>query len=183
MPNQDTSKESLPPIPILVVDPDPESLRGIMEILDAEGCLTRGASNQEEALAAASSLNPGIILLERSSMDSGGPGACQQLKAAGSLDDSVRLIMMSEERTSSDDVADGLEAGADAYLSKPFSARELLAHVRKQSEYWKEGQRARDVEASFRALFENAPEAIVLMKGERFSDANQRALEVYGCWS
>ena len=110
---------------VLVVDDEPEILRLIRDHLERAGFEVVTASDGTEALAAARRRRPDLVVL-----DLGLPGI-DGLDVARSLrrDGEVPIIMVTARTDEIDRVA-GLELGADDYVSKPFSPRELVARVR-----------------------------------------------------
>ena len=111
---------------ILIVDDEPEILRGLEDNLKFEGYATVTASNGAEALAQAAREAPDLILLDVMMPAMSGWDVCRQLRRQG-ID--VPIIMLTARGEEADRVQ-GLELGADDYVTKPFSLRELLARVR-----------------------------------------------------
>jgi two-component system alkaline phosphatase synthesis response regulator PhoP len=111
---------------ILIVDDEPEIVRGLEDNLRFEGYQTTSAANGEEALALALSGAPDLILLDVMMPRMSGWDVCRALREKG-ID--VPVIMLTARGEEVDRVR-GLELGADDYVTKPFSLRELLARVR-----------------------------------------------------
>ncbi|HYE92928.1 MAG TPA: response regulator transcription factor [Terriglobales bacterium] len=111
---------------ILIVDDEPEILRGLEDNLKFEGYVTVTATNGAEALAAATREAPDLILLDVMLPVMSGWDVCRQLRRQGI---EVPIIMLTARGEEADRVQ-GLELGADDYVTKPFSLRELLARVR-----------------------------------------------------
>jgi two-component system alkaline phosphatase synthesis response regulator PhoP len=111
---------------ILIVDDEPEIVRGLEDNLRFEGYQTCAATDGETALALAAREAPDLILLDLMMPRVSGWEVCRSLRARG-ID--VPIIMLTARGAESDRVR-GLELGADDYLAKPFSLRELLARVR-----------------------------------------------------
>ena len=110
---------------ILIVDDEPEIVRLVVDYLSAAGFSVATARSGEEALMRARTDPPELVVL-----DLGLPGI-DGLDVTRSLrrDTDVPIIML----TARDDETDkliGLELGADDYVTKPFSPRELVARVR-----------------------------------------------------
>src|SRR5262245_15524103 len=87
------------------------------------------ATTGQECLLMARAEHPDLILLDVRLPDLDGLEVCRRIRADAELA-SVAVINMTGLRTSEDDEAEGIEAGADAYLTKPVHLRTLLAHVR-----------------------------------------------------
>ena len=111
---------------ILIVDDEPEIVRGLEDNLRFEGYQTAAAANGEDALALALSGAPDLILLDVMMPRMSGWDVCRALREKG-ID--VPVIMLTARGEEVDRVR-GLELGADDYVTKPFSLRELLARVR-----------------------------------------------------
>jgi two-component system alkaline phosphatase synthesis response regulator PhoP len=111
---------------ILIVDDEPEIVRGLEDNLRFEGYQTASASNGEDALALAQSGAPDLIILDVMMPRMSGWDVCRALRAKGI---EVPVIMLTARGEEGDRVR-GLELGADDYVTKPFSLRELLARVR-----------------------------------------------------
>jgi DNA-binding response OmpR family regulator len=111
---------------ILIVDDEPEIVRGLEDNLRFEGYQTFAAGDGGEALALAAREAPDLILLDIMMPGQSGWDVCRQLRARG-ID--VPIIMLTARGAEADRVR-GLELGADDYITKPFSLRELLARVR-----------------------------------------------------
>ncbi len=111
---------------ILIVDDEPEIVRGLEDNLRFEGYQTASAANGEEALSLALSGAPDLVLLDVMMPRMSGWDVCRALREKG-VD--VPIIMLTARGEEADRVR-GLELGADDYVAKPFSLRELLARVR-----------------------------------------------------
>jgi DNA-binding response OmpR family regulator len=111
---------------ILIVDDEPEIVRGLEDNLRFEGYSTLSARNGADALAIATRQAPDLILLDVMMPAMSGWDVCRQLRRQGI---EVPIIMLTARGEEADRVQ-GLELGADDYVTKPFSLRELLARVR-----------------------------------------------------
>jgi two-component system alkaline phosphatase synthesis response regulator PhoP len=111
---------------ILIVDDEPEMVRGLEDNLRYEGYQTLSARNGKEGLALALKEGPDLILLDVMMPEMSGWDVCRALREKG-ID--VPVIMLTARGEEVDRVL-GLELGADDYVTKPFSLRELLARVR-----------------------------------------------------
>jgi DNA-binding response OmpR family regulator len=108
------------------VDDEPEIVRGLQDNLRFEGYDTATATDGADALARALSEAPDLILLDVMMPKLSGWDVCRELRRRG-ID--VPVIMLTARGEEVDRVL-GLELGADDYVTKPFSLRELLARVR-----------------------------------------------------
>ena len=111
---------------ILIVDDEPEMVRGLEDNLRFEGYQTIAAADGRRGLALALSDAPDLILLDVMMPGMSGWDVCRQLRTRG-LDTPV--IMLTARGAEMDRVQ-GLELGADDYITKPFSVRELMARIR-----------------------------------------------------
>ena len=111
---------------ILIVDDEPEMLRGLEDNLRFEGYQTVTAGDGKRGLALALSEAPDLILLDVMMPGMSGWDLCRELRRRG-LDTPV--IMLTARGAEVDRVL-GLELGADDYVTKPFSLRELMARIR-----------------------------------------------------
>jgi DNA-binding response OmpR family regulator len=111
---------------ILIVDDEPAIVRGLEDNLRFEGYETLAASSGEQGLARALGEAPDLVLLDVAMPGRSGWDVCRELRERG-LD--VPIIMLTARGEEADRVR-GLELGADDYVTKPFSLRELLARVR-----------------------------------------------------
>ena len=111
---------------ILIVDDEPEMVRGLEDNLRFEGYQTLSAADGRRGLALALSDAPDLLLLDIMMPGMSGWDVCRELRQKG-LD--IPVIMLTARGEEVDRVL-GLELGADDYVTKPFSLRELLARIR-----------------------------------------------------
>lgn len=110
---------------ILVVDDEPRYLR-LMEVnLTTEGYQVTTAGDGQEAIARVAADKPDLILLDVMMPVMDGFTACERIREFSA----IPIIMITAKGEERDRVR-GLDAGADDYIVKPFSAQELLARVR-----------------------------------------------------
>ena len=110
---------------VLVVEDEPALVDSIAFALETEGFEVVTAMTGREAIERARSSNPSIVLLDVMLPESSGLDVCRQIRATSD----VPIIMLTARDSEADKVA-GLELGADDYVTKPFSIRELMARVR-----------------------------------------------------
>jgi two-component system, OmpR family, response regulator MprA len=111
---------------ILVVDDDAPIRRMLERTLAAERYVVQTAVDGGDALAAIERAVPELILLDVAMPGLDGLSVCRRLRTKG-LSTPVLLLTARDEIA---DLVDGLDAGADDYLVKPFSTEELLARIR-----------------------------------------------------
>ena len=111
---------------MLVVDDDPTVSDVVRRYLEQDGYRVRLAADGPAALAAAEAEAPDLVVLDRMLGEVDGLEVCRRLRGRSPGLPVIMLTALSEE---ADRVA-GLETGADDYLTKPFSPRELVLRVR-----------------------------------------------------
>jgi two-component system phosphate regulon response regulator PhoB len=112
---------------ILVVEDEPAIQELISVGLRRNGHEVRRAASAEEAYGAVAAALPDVILLDWMLPDASGPTLARQLRSETRTRE-VPIIMLTA-RAGDDDKVAGLEAGADDYVTKPFSPRELEARI------------------------------------------------------
>jgi two-component system, OmpR family, alkaline phosphatase synthesis response regulator PhoP len=110
---------------ILVVDDEPKIVRLARDYLEQSGFRVLPSNDGLSALAAARQEKPDLIVLDLNLPGMDGIDVCRALRR----ESSVPIIMLTA-RVEETDRLIGLEVGADDYISKPFSPRELVARVR-----------------------------------------------------
>lgn len=113
---------------ILVVDDQEDNRRILRDLLTASGFEVIEAKTGEEGVSLAEAQTPSLILMDIQLPGIDGYEATRRIKAQLSLR-ATPLIVVTSYALSGDDVK-AFAAGADAYVSKPFSPRALLAKVR-----------------------------------------------------
>jgi two-component system, OmpR family, KDP operon response regulator KdpE len=110
---------------ILVVDDDPQIRRAMRTTLTARGYEVADARNGEEALEELRSAAYDLVLLDMNMPGMGGIETCRLIRSSSE----VAIIMLTVSNSEKDKV-EALDAGADDYITKPFSTPELLARIR-----------------------------------------------------
>jgi two-component system KDP operon response regulator KdpE len=110
---------------ILVIDDEPQIRRIMKETLSSSGYEVDEAKNGEEGLVKVREFRPDLVLLDINMPEMDGISVCRAIRA----DSSVAIIMLTVRKAESEKVA-ALDAGADDFVTKPFSTPELLARVR-----------------------------------------------------
>ncbi|EFH28936.1 MULTISPECIES: response regulator transcription factor [Streptomyces] len=109
---------------VLVVDDDPTVAEVVSGYLDRAGYLVDRAADGPEALARAAAHRPDLVVLDLMLPGMDGLEVCRRMRGRGP----VPVIMLTA-RGDEDDRILGLEVGADDYVTKPFSPRELVLRV------------------------------------------------------
>ncbi len=112
---------------VLVVEDEGSITEALQYALELEGFRVDSADSGRAGLEAARRLHPSVVVLDVMLPGMSGFDVCRQLRA----ESDVPIIMLTAKGSEADKVA-GLELGADDYLTKPFSIRELVARVRAQ---------------------------------------------------
>ena len=118
----------MPKAKILVVDDDPDILKLVQYNLEREGFSVLTAANGQDALQMAHSQPPQAIILDLMLPEVDGLEVFRQVKRDSTLSD-IPVVMLTAKGEEVDRVV-GLELGADDYITKPFSPRELILRVK-----------------------------------------------------
>ena len=116
------------PYKILIVDDDPMLLKATQLALKPAGYDILTAASGEEALQLVQEQRPDLILLDVNMPGVDGLEVCRQIKASPELAGTY-VILFSASKTGSDAQSEGLDIGADGYITRPIPNRELLARV------------------------------------------------------
>ena len=113
---------------ILIVDDEPNIVISLEFLMKKEGFAVAVANDGDEALAQVASFNPDLLLLDVMMPRKSGFEVCEALRAdperAG-----LKIVMLTAKGRDTE-MAKGLAIGADAYVTKPFSTKELVDKVR-----------------------------------------------------
>jgi len=110
---------------VLIIEDDAAMLRGLKDNFEYDGYGVRTAADGEKGLEAALSIKPDVIVLDIMLPKVNGYEICRLVRKEG-LD--MPIIMLTAKGQESD-ICLGLNLGADDYMTKPFSVKELLARV------------------------------------------------------
>jgi two-component system, OmpR family, KDP operon response regulator KdpE len=110
---------------ILVVDDEPQIRRIMRSELTSAGYEVDDAKTGEEALGKLREFRPDLVLLDINMPGMDGLSACRAIRA----DANIAVIMLTVHNTEADKI-EALDAGADDFVTKPFSTPELLARIR-----------------------------------------------------
>ncbi len=144
---------------IILADDNADMRDYVRRLLTAEGYSVEVATSGEEALAAARRLAPALVLADIMMPGLDGFGLLRALRADAVLGETPVLLLSA--KAGEEARIEGLEAGADDYVTKPFSSRELIAHVSANlalARVRRETAAAlRESEARFRTMADSAP--------------------------
>ncbi|HRN76537.1 response regulator [Ottowia sp.] len=114
---------------LLVADDEPNIVISLEYLMKREGYNVLVATDGIQALEMIQRERPALVLLDVMMPGKTGFEVCQEVRADASLD-GVRILMLTAKGREND-VSKGLALGADGYMTKPFSTRELVEKVRK----------------------------------------------------
>ena len=110
---------------VLLIEDEPSITEPLAEALGREGFDTQIAGSVAESLELAGRVDPDLVLLDVMLPDGSGFDVCRELRRRSQ----VPIIMLTARGEEADRIV-GLELGADDYVVKPFSAREVVARIR-----------------------------------------------------
>ena len=157
--------ERTTPIRILIVDDAPDVLKGTVRLVENAGYAVDQASSGETALEIVRARRPDLILLDRNLPGIDGLEVCRQIKRDPALVDTL-VVVLTGEGIESVERVEGQEAGADGYIARPISNRELVDRIGIYSRILRLNVSLRESEEQFRALTLAAEDAIVMMDEE-----------------
>jgi PAS domain S-box-containing protein len=165
---------------ILIVDDTLDLLELYSVWLREAGYKVLQAATGRECLCLVAEQLPDLVLLDVMLPDLDGIEVCKTIKS-NEQTAAIPVINVSGKRTSADNEAEGLEAGADGYLTKPFDARTLLAHVKALLRMRQTEEALKRSEERFRAAFDNALDAMLITDDNaHYVDANPSACAMFG---
>lgn len=112
---------------LLVIDDDAHLRESLAEVLELDGFECHQAGNAQSGIEAAIKLNPEIVIMDIQLPDSSGFQICQELRKRSKT---TVLIMMTGRFLSSEEKTQGIQLGADEYITKPFDLAELSARIK-----------------------------------------------------
>ncbi len=113
---------------VLIVDDEPNIVISLEFLVKKEGFTVAVAADGEEALAKVAEFSPDLILLDVMMPKKSGFEVCEALRADPAQ--AALLIVMLTAKGRDTEVAKGLAIGANAYVTKPFSTKDLVAQVK-----------------------------------------------------
>lgn len=113
---------------ILVVDDEPNVIRSLTFVLEKEGFDVSSATNGEEAMLKIQQSKPELMFLDVMMPKKNGYEVCQEVKGDSGLSD-IHIIMLTAKGQQADREK-GLDAGADEFMTKPFSLKTVVDKVK-----------------------------------------------------
>ena len=138
---------------ILVVEDEPGIARVVEDYLARAGFRVVAAATAADALAAARSARPALVVLDLGLPDADGLDVTRELRRVAN----VPIVMLTARGDVSDRIR-GIDSGVNAYLAKPFSSKELISTVRAQLQ---------SQEASAELLLEQKLDSLQTLAGGR----------------
>jgi len=113
---------------ILIVDDEPNIVISLEFLMKKEGFEVAVAADGDEALSRAAAFSPDLILLDVMMPKKSGFEVCEALRA-DPAQAALKIVMLTAKGRDTE-VARGLAIGADAYVTKPFSTKDLVVRVK-----------------------------------------------------
>src|SRR5882724_7820608 len=111
---------------ILIIEDEPHIVMGLKDSLEFEGFRVVTAGKGKDGIALARSEAPDAVVLDLMLPDVNGYNVCEEIRRWNNF---VPIIMLTARSQETDKIR-GLDAGADDYVTKPFSVNELIARIR-----------------------------------------------------
>jgi len=146
---------SLAPKKVLVVEDDPEIRAGTVRLLGRTGYQVFEADNGERGWEAVLAARPDLVLCDVEMPVLNGIELCRRVRAHPEVKTTL-FMFVSSTRTQSNEQADGLDVGADGYIARPVSNRELLSRVSALIRIVEANARANEIEARLQARLAQA---------------------------
>jgi DNA-binding response OmpR family regulator len=116
------------PARVLIADDEPSIVTSLEFLMRKAGFDTRTARDGEEALGVLTAFRPDVVLLDVMLPRRSGLEVCRFIRSQPALA-GARVLMLTA-KGGRQDIRNGIDAGADEYLTKPFSTQELLDRVK-----------------------------------------------------
>jgi DNA-binding response OmpR family regulator len=113
---------------ILIVDDEPNIVMSLEFLMKREGFEVAVAIDGEQALTQMAEFEPDLVLLDVMMPKKNGYDVCQEIRANAAWNQ-VKVLMLTAKGRDTE-IAKGLAIGADGYMTKPFSTKDLAAKVR-----------------------------------------------------
>ncbi|MDQ2962635.1 MAG: response regulator [Pseudomonadota bacterium] len=114
---------------VLIADDEPNIVVSLEFLMRQNGFEVRAVRNGDEALAAALEFRPDLVLLDVMMPVKNGYEVAQKIRENPALQD-MKIVMLTAKGRDTE-VSKGMAVGADAYVTKPFSTRDLVAQIKR----------------------------------------------------
>ena len=168
-------------ITVLIVSDKQEILVETSRVLSEDGYRVEKASSGKECLAVVTSERPDVILLDADIPDIGSLDICRKIRkdpASGS----VLIFLVFEQGTDRAEEAAGLEAGADVFITRPYTSRDLLSRLRSKSRIIIAERNLRKANERINKVLQSIHTGTVIIDAEglRILSVNRAATEMIG---
>ena len=166
---------------ILVIDDDHEQNLLTSTVLRGAGYEVLEASTGTEGIEKARTHRPDMVMLDVVLPDISGIEACRQIKEDHCLED-IFVVLTSDDQTSSEYLAKGLNMEADGFIVKPISNEQLLARLQSMVRIKRAEEALKASETRYRRLFETAQDGILILNAEtgQIDDVNPFLKDMLG---
>lgn len=164
---------------VLVAEDDPNTRRGLIEILQEEGLVAFGAADGMAAWDSYQQRQPDFVCLDVMMPGLSGYEVCRKIRSSGSQ---VPVLFITAKGEEIDKVV-GLELGADDYIVKPFGVKEVLARIRAIARRCLQADRSSDPNGLPQADFQMhglvvSPSQLRARRGEQVLDLSLREVKI-----
>jgi PAS domain S-box-containing protein len=165
---------------ILIVEDDIELLCSTKKIVESGGYYVHTAQTANAAKDLLEMVHIDLILLDVILPDINGLTFCKELKASENYAD-IPVIILSGNKITPDDEAEGIDAGAEDYLTRPISIKKLLARIRKSLSLFTALKEIKETAKYWHYTFSNTNDALMLLdKGFNVKIANKKMADFFG---
>jgi len=164
---------------ILVVEDNVRILKEVAGLLRSSGYEVREAATGNECLQIIAGDKPDIVLLDVYLPDTFGYDVCRQIKSTQGFED-VCVIYLSSSPATDEMKITGFDVGADDYIIRPVSDKELLARIRAMERIHRTEKRLRESEERYRIAIECSNDGVAIIKNDRYRYVNQRFVRMFG---
>jgi PAS domain S-box-containing protein len=166
---------------ILVIDDDHEANFLTAMVLRGAGYEVMEVHTGTEGIEKARTYRPDMVLLNVLLPDISGIEACRQVKEDQALKDTM-VILTSDDQTSSEYRAKGLDMEADGFIVKPISREQLLTRIQSMLRIKRAEEALKASETRYRRLFETAQDGILILNAEtgQIDDVNPFLKDMLG---
>ncbi|MBP6941163.1 MAG: diguanylate cyclase [Syntrophorhabdaceae bacterium] len=164
---------------ILVVEDNIRILKEVAGLLRSSGYEVREATTGNECLQIISGDKPDIVLLDVYLPDTFGYDVCRHIKTTPGSED-VSVIYLSSTPATDEMKTTGFDVGADDYIIRPVSDKELLARIRAMERIHRTEKRLRESEERYRIAIECSNDGVAIIKNDCYRYVNQRFVKMFG---
>ena len=166
---------------VLVVEDNLALLAATARVLRSAGFQVCEAATGQAALELVRSRRPGLVLLDVVLPDQDGLTVCREIKGDPVLRGTF-VVLVSGQRTRSDEQAEGLDVGADGYIARPIENRELLARIRAFQRIRQAELNAARAQQDWKRTFDAVPDMVFLLDPQqRILRVNRAVAQRFGC--